>query len=185
MRVSGKTIQFNSKEFNEIFERLFPSMCMLAARILKSQDKGKDVAQEAFVKLWQKDNEEFSSEKALQAYLYVLVKNACISQIRKEKNIKNTSIDEGLTVVQKSFLNEILREETYSLLHEAIKDLSPQAEQVVKLTLDGYRNQDIATELEITINSVKTVKKRAYSKLRQTLGIQFVMMFISDFYKYI
>ncbi|GAA4293092.1 RNA polymerase sigma factor [Aestuariibaculum suncheonense] len=184
MRVSGKTIQYNSKEFNEIFERLFPSMYMLASRILKSQEKGKDIAQEAFVKLWQKDSEEFSSEKALQAYLYVLVKNACISQIRKEKNIFNTSIDEGLTVVEKSFLNEILREETYKLLHEAINELSPQAEQVVRLTLNGYRNQDIASELEITINSVKTVKKRAYNRLRQVLGSQFVMIVLGDFYEY-
>ncbi|MBD0824234.1 MULTISPECIES: RNA polymerase sigma factor [Aestuariibaculum] len=184
MKVSGKTIQYNSKEFKAIFERLFPSMYILASRILKSEEKGKDIAQEAFVKLWQKDTEDFTSEKALQAYLYVLVKNACISQLRKEKKISNTSLDEGLTIAQKSFLNEILREETYKLLHNAIKELSPQAERVVMLTLEGYRNQDIATELEITINSVKTVKKRAYNRLRELLGSQFVAIVLGNFIQF-
>lgn len=184
MKVSGNTIAYNSKEFNGIFERLFPPMCLLASRILKNDDKGKDVAQEAFVKLWQKDTEEFASEKALQAYLYVLVKNACISQFRKEKNIINTSLDEGLSVIQKSFLNEVLREETYKLLYDAIQDLSPQAARVVELTLEGYKNEDIANELEVTINTVKTVKKRAYKKLKETLGSQFVTILLTNFIQF-
>jgi len=184
MKISGETITYNSKEFNGIFERLFPPMCMLASRILKSDDKGKDIAQEAFVKLWEKDTEDFASEKALQAYLYVLVKNACISQFRKEKNITSTSIDEGLSVIQKSFLNEILREETYRLLYDAIKDLSPQAARVVELTLEGYKNEDIAKELEVTINTVKTVKKRAYKKLKNVLGNQFVTILLTNFIQF-
>jgi len=184
MRISGKTIRYDSKEFNGIFERLFPPMYMLGSRILKSEEKGKDVAQEAFVKLWQKDTEDFASEKALQAYLYVLVKNACISQIRKEKKIKNTPLEDGFGISEQSFLNEVLREETYSLLYEAIKELSPQAEQVVTLALKGHSNQDVADELNITINSVKTVKKRAYSKLRKLLGNQFVTILLTNFIQF-
>lgn len=49
-------------------------MFMLASRILKNDERGKDIAQEAFVKLFQKDTEDFESEKALQTYLYVLGK---------------------------------------------------------------------------------------------------------------
>lgn len=184
MKVSGKTIQYNSAEFNGIFGRLFPHMYMLASRILKNEDLGKDIAQEAFVKLWQNDTEEFASEKALQAYLYVLVKNACISHFRKEKKINNTSIEDGLDVIQQSFLNEILREETYKLLHEAINELSPQAELIMRLALNGYSNEDMANELQITINSVKTVKKRAYKKLRELLGNQFVTILLTNFIQF-
>ena len=180
MKVSGNLIAYNSKEFNQIFERLFPPMYMLASRILKSEEKGKDIAQEAFVKLWEKDVEEFASEKALQAYLYVLVKNACISQYRKEKNTFNTPLKNGIDIIQKSFLDEILRQETYMLLYDAIKDLSPQAVRVVELTLEGYRNEDIANELEVTINTVKTVKKRAYKKLKEKLGNQFVTILLTS-----
>ena len=176
MKVSGETIDYRGKAFKVIFERLFPPMCMLAGRILKNKEKGKDIAQEAFVKLWQNDSEDFTDENALRAYLYVLIKNACLSFIRKEKNRQSTSITDSTVLPDQEFLSEVLREETYQLLRDAIKDLSPQAVRVVNLALEGYANSDIVDELGITINTVKTVKKRAYKTLRKKLGSQFVML---------
>lgn len=184
MKISGETIVYNSSAFKSIFEHLFPSMCALATRILKDEYKGKDIAQEAFVKLWQKDTEDFKDENALRAYLYVLVKNACISLIRKEKNNKDVSVEDGMLIPEQEFLNEILREETYKLLREGIKKLSPQAEIVVRLTLNGYSNADIADEIGVTINTVKTVKKRAYKSLRQMLGDQFVIIMLTNFIRF-
>jgi len=181
MIVAGKTIEYNSQEFRSLFDRLFPAMCLLAGRILKDEAKGKDIAQEAFVKLLKKENEEFTNENALRAYLYILIKNACISVIRKEKKVQNTTVDEGMLIPEQSFLNEVLREETYRLLREAIKDLSPQAARVVELTLNGYSNQDISEELGITINTVKTTKRRAYQVLRDNLGHQFVALLLTNF----
>lgn len=181
MRISGKKIKYNSQEFNAIFQRHFPSLYILASRILQNEEKGKDVAQEAFIKLWEKDNKDFENENSLKAYLYVLVKNACISIIRKEKKITNLEIDNGLTVKNEAFLQEVLREETYKLLHLAIKDLSPQAERAVNLTLKGYSNQDIADELNVTVNTVKTVKRRAYKVLRDNLGHQFISILLTNF----
>lgn len=184
MKISGKKIAFRSEEFRCIFERLFPRLCLLSSRILDSEEKGKDIAQEAFVKLWEKDNQDFEDENALMAYMYVLVKNACISQLRKEKRILNTSINEEITISDQEFLNQILREETYNLLHEAICQLSPQAERVVMLTLRGYTNELIADELGVTINTVKTVKKRAYKTLRQKLGKYYVTLLLTNFIQF-
>ncbi|MBR8535809.1 sigma-70 family RNA polymerase sigma factor [Carboxylicivirga sediminis] len=181
MKLAGKQIDYNSSLFKDIFERLFPSMCLLAARILKDDDVAKDIVQEAFVKLWQKDNEDFTDENTLRAYLYVLVKNACISQLRKEKHKTNASIDEGLTIGDQEFLNEILREETYQLLREAINELSPKASKVVHLSLKGYSNQEIADELDVTINTIKTVKKRAYKALKERLGAEYIIILLTQF----
>jgi RNA polymerase sigma-70 factor (ECF subfamily) len=41
--------------------------------------------------------------------------------------------------------------ETYQLIHEAIKNLSPQGQRVIEYSLDGLKNADIAKELGITI----------------------------------
>lgn len=181
MKIAGKTIEYNSQEFRLLFDRLFPVMCLFAERILKDDAVGKDVVQEAFVKLLDKDNEEFTSESALRAYMYILVKNACISLLRKDKKTQNTSVDDGILIIEQSFLHEVLREETYQLLREAIKDLSPQAERVVDLTLNGYSNQDISEELGVSINTVKTTKRRAYEVLRKKLGHHFVLLLLANF----
>ncbi|WP_439185544.1 RNA polymerase sigma factor [Carboxylicivirga taeanensis] len=184
MKLAGNQIEYNSTAFKDIFIRLFPTMCMLASRILNDGEKAKDIAQEAFVKLWQNDAEEFTDENAMRAYLYVLVKNACISLIRKEKKTSNTPLNDELPAAEKVVLDEILREETYQLLRSAIEELSPQASQVVNLALKGYSNLDIADELGVTLNTVKTVKKRAYKALRDKLGSQFVSILLTSFIKF-
>ncbi|WP_163710068.1 RNA polymerase sigma factor [Mangrovibacterium lignilyticum] len=176
MKVSGKTIEFNSQAFKSLFESLFPPMCILASRILKDEEKGKDVAQDAFVKLWQKDQEDFADEQALRAYLYVLVKNACLNLIQKENKVQNSSVDAALHLPEKEFLNELLREETYQILRYAIKELSPQAGEVMNLMLHGFSNQDIADQMGVSINTVKTVKKRAYRALRDMLDDELIMI---------
>ena len=184
MKIGGKIIEYNSREFKVLFDRLFPAMSMLAARILRSQEKGQDIAQEAFVKLWHKDSEDFKDEKALRVYLYVLVKNACLSLLRKEKKIKSTSIEDGLPLAEQEFLNEVLREETYQLLRGAIKKLPPQGARVVDLTLKGYKVKDIAEELNVSVNTVKTLKRRAYNSLRESIGDQAVVLLLTNFIQF-
>jgi len=164
-----------------MFERLFPPMCLLATRILKDDEKGKDVAQEAFVKLWEREQQDFVSEHALRGYLYVLVKNACLNLIEKEGRIQSSSVDAALHLPEKEFLHELLREETFQILRYAISGLSPQAEEVMNLMLKGFSNQDIADQLGITVNSVKTVKKRAYRSLREILDAELIMVLYHTF----
>ncbi|MEN8155472.1 MAG: sigma-70 family RNA polymerase sigma factor [Bacteroidota bacterium] len=174
MIVSGKRITYHSKEFKELFDQLFPSMCVVASMVLKDDAKGKDVAQEAMIKLWQKPDENFASVNSLKAYLYVLVRNACISQLRKEKDLHFDSIENHYELVnEKDLLHEVLREETYNLLHKAIDELSPQARKVMQLTINGLTNSEISDRIEVSINTVKTVKKRAYKTVREKLGSHF------------
>jgi len=177
MIIAGKKVLYNSKEFKNLFYQLFPSMCVLATRILNDEEKGKDIAQEAFIKLWQNPDENFATENSLKAYLYVLVRNACFSLLRKEKRITKDPLEQHHHLPsEKRILEEILREETLSLLRSAIKDLSPQARKVIKLMLKGMTNEQIAEKLSVSVNTVKTVKKRAYKALREKLGPQFMIL---------
>jgi DNA-binding NarL/FixJ family response regulator len=46
------------------------------------------------------------------------------------------------------------------------------------LALNGLKNQEIADELDISLNTVKTQKKIAYSKLKDRLGHKFTAVFL-------
>ncbi|MCG8581870.1 MAG: RNA polymerase sigma factor [Bacteroidales bacterium] len=178
MNLSGKSIEYNSPAFKEIFNRLYPSVCMLATRILQDGHKGQDIAQEAFIKLWENDKEEFTSEDSLRAYLYVLIKNACLTHLRKKSRVSYfADISKG-ALPKIDVMNEVLREETYQLLHNAIDNLSPQAAQVINLSMIGYTSVEIADELGVSLNTIKTVKKRAYKALRKSIGNHFVVFLL-------
>ncbi len=185
MKIAGKEVVYSSKEFREIFNDFFPSLMLFANKFLQDTDASKDIVQEAFVKSWHKTDEDFESQGALKAYLYVLVKNACISVLRKEKTKPTESIDQHHHAVsEKSFLNEILKEETHKLLADAIASLSPQAQKVMSLTLDGLSIDEIARELQVSPNTIKTVKKRAYKAIREIMGSHYTYLVLIQFAKF-
>ena len=178
MKIAGHSIEYNSKEFKEIFERLFPTMCLVAVKFLNDSDLSKDVVQDSFVKLWEKEQKDFEDERAFTVYMYVLVKNGCISQLRKDSKLIPISLEKEIGIPDQEFVNEVLIQETYKMLYSAISELSSQTQQVLKLTLKGYKNQDIVNELNVSLNTVKTVKKRAYKALRDKLGSNYADVFL-------
>jgi RNA polymerase sigma-70 factor (ECF subfamily) len=77
------------------------------------------------------------------------------------------------------FANHVIEEETFNLLHAEIRDLPPSAQEIMMLALNGLKNQEIADELDISLNTVKTQKKIAYSKLKDRLGHRFNTLLLS------
>lgn len=179
MKYRGNKIKIDSRRFNNIFETNFPSLCFFAQKLLPETDQVKDIVQEAFIKLWG-CNIDFENDKSVKAYLYVLVRNSCYDHYKKKQNIESIDQFDEDVISEENFLAEIVREETYCLLDNAINDLADQTKKVVILTLNGNTNSDIATELDISINTVKTLKLRAYKNLRHQLGKQFVAILFTE-----
>ena len=60
--------------------------------------------------------------------------------------------------------------DVYANLESAMKSLPNKCEQILRFSLNEYTNNEIAEELSITINTVKTQKRIAYKKLRNALS---------------
>jgi RNA polymerase sigma-70 factor (ECF subfamily) len=60
-----------------------------------------------------------------------------------------------------------------------IKLLPEASREIMILALNGLKNQEIADELNISINTVKTQKKIAYSKLKQKLEPRILTILMS------
>ena len=67
------------------------------------------------------------------------------------------------------FLNQILEEEVYTLLKEAIDSLPGQMKRVYELALLGHSNEEIAKILSISVDAVKALKKRGKKILQEKL----------------
>ena len=76
-----------SKEFKEFFERFFIPVCHFIKRYTEEEEVA-DIAQEVFVKVYEKWN-EFDSLGNAKAFLYIAARNLCLdlSNIRKPKLI--------------------------------------------------------------------------------------------------
>jgi len=185
---AGK-IDIRKTDFRSIFDKYFPSLCVFANRFVNDEDLSKDMVQEVFLKVWNSAT-EFESEKSLKVYLYLATKNTCFDYLKKEKRKKQTGdfdterINDDTHLEDDSVMLEIIREETYRQLEDAIGLLPEQARKVVLLNLRSFSNQEIADELNVSINTVKTHKLNAFKKLRVLLGNQFVVLLLIEFYQF-
>ena len=67
-------------------------------------------------------------------------------------------------------LDNLIRTETYRLIHSALKDLAPGNQKVIKMYfLEGKSSGEIARELKLSRSTVNTQKYLGLAALRKKL----------------
>jgi RNA polymerase sigma-70 factor (family 1) len=183
--ISDKTILLDNNEtlsYNTLFNEMYAGLCLFAERFLIVSADGEDLVQEVFVKLWDKF-EDFDALNPIKAYLYQSVRNACLNQIRHEKVKKKYEDEQVYHLNSESFFyQQVVEEEGRRLIKQCISELPPQCRKVLQLSMNDLKNAEIADDLGISINSVKTQKAIAYKTLRLKLQGAFdILMIISGF----
>lgn len=167
-------IQKGSKDaFTIVYERFHRQLYTLAYRYLKDRTMSEDAVQHVFVKLWEiHSNLEVSI--SLKNYLYTMIKNHILNQIRN----KNTAITfnyeiyqtDDLSLYEEGIIEAIENREFLDQFYTAINKLPDQKKTVCLLKLDGkFTNQEIADEMNLSVNTVKTHYAQALKILKQYL----------------
>ena len=154
--------------YKELFVKFYFSLNSFARKHLEVKEMAEDVVQDTLYEFWVKKI-QFATYLELKTYLYRTVRNKCLN-ILKHKQVKEKYIVE---LRQKEeydfFLNQILEEEVYTLLKEAIDSLPGQMKRVYELALLGHSNEEIAKILSISVDAVKALKKRGKKILQEKL----------------
>ena len=158
----------NIKDYDELFYMFYGRLCAFAMRYVKDQESAEEVVEEAMVVLWEK-REKFDSIAGLKSYLYSTVRNASLDLLKK--NEKTVSLDtlagrESLTTTD----NFIIEEEVHATLYHALASLPPKSRRVFELScLEGLKYSEIADEMGISLNTVKSQRARAIELLKEML----------------
>ncbi len=133
---------------------------------LGDEAHAKDIIQDAFVHVWRK-RALFHDENHLRGYIYkTLYSNTLkfIEGARRRSPLSSVSQIGGDDIFASIIEVEVKRQVT-----QAIASLPAEQRKVILLALSGLTVGQIAARLGISANTVKTQKKRAYSKLRKDL----------------
>ena len=171
----------DKKAFKKFFEGFYPSICVFAKKYMQDSDLAEDLAQEAFIEFW-KIKDQFTDIHSIKGFIYTVTRNKCLNAI-KQRSIREQILND--TIFSDDYFYElIVEEETYSFIHLAVNKLASQSRKIVLLSMEGTKNQEIADFLNISLNTVKTLKKNAYKELRVNLkDYAFAMMVIGHFLK--
>lgn len=142
-----------------------------AYRMMMNKEEAEDIAQEAFLKLWDRP-EIWKSNKGAKftTWFYRLVMNICIDKLRKKSksvlvDITDTIKDEGQTQEQ-----EMIGDEQQQALDLALKSLP--AKQLMALNLcfyEGMSNKEAAEIMGVRLKALESLLMRAKSGLKDYL----------------
>lgn len=169
MKNSDK-IRLDKSNFKQIFEQYFAGLVGFANSYVDDVSLSEDLVQEVFVTLWEKQD-EYQNIQALKVYLYRAVRNKCLNYIKHEQVKKNYQ-KEVLPKLETEefFLDQVLSEEVSRMLYKFIEELPTQRQQIIRYSLLGLKNPEIADIMGIKINTVKSHKLNAYKQLREKFG---------------
>ena len=155
----------------DIFERLFSDyygiLVCYAQKYTKREDIAEDIVQDVFASLWE-ENRIFPSQAKVRSFLYISIRNAAFDYLRHQ-NVESRYIEEALTANRFLSDDSSQKEEVFRLLFKQIDLLPERCREIFLLHLEGYDNDAIAKKLSLSIETVKTQKKRAMKTLRNNL----------------
>ena len=155
----------------DIFERLFSDyygiLVCYAQKYTKREDIAEVIVQDVFASLWE-ENRIFPSQANFRSFLYISIRNAAFDYLRHQ-NVESRYIEEALTANRFLSDDSFQKEEVFRLLFKQIDLLPERCREIFLLHLEGYDNDAIAKKLSLSIETVKTQKKRAMKTLRNNL----------------
>lgn len=173
----GEVIK-TKKEFEIFFKDNFAVVYAFMKRYTNDEELAIDLAQETFVRVYERRSEIVSVEYT-KAFLYTVARNLywnhCKHKRTEEKYL--AQLDE-VGIDDYDFLEETTRQETIRVLRAAMDQLPPQTRRVIRLNLEGKNNNEVAEELGISVNTVKYLKKSAYTKLRGLMSKPYFMLLV-------
>lgn len=160
--------------FETLFGRSYAGLVYFSFQMTGDRQEAEDIVQNAFVTYWNRRNEVAADLPAIKGFLYATVRNACMNLHKHQKVVRKFQDQLPADPLEERIMeNEIIRAEVLSEIHDAIESLPPGCRQISRMGyLDGKKNQEIAEELGISVNTVKTQKQRAMQLLRQKLSVE-------------
>ncbi len=160
----------NREAFREVFNAFFKPLCGFANRYVVNHAEVEDLVQEVFVVFWE-NKANFSHSNSIKTFFYTSVRNKCLNHL-KQLAVRLKHEDSLVRELESDHLiaNVIIEDESFNQLYIEIKKLPESSKKIMLLALKGLKNKEIASELNISENTVKTQKKIAYRKLKDKLS---------------
>src|SRR5512141_394940 len=169
--------------FEQLVRAYDQSVLRLAMNLLRSPEDARDVYQEAFLRVY-KNLHNFRFDCSFHTWLYRIVTNICLDQLRKRKVRKeepsvvetadgpidrmDNCVEEGAEAdPERSMWNRQLKQK----IEHALQDLTPRERMVFELRhYQGLRLRNIGEMLGTTEEAAKNCLFRATQKMRAVLG---------------
>jgi RNA polymerase sigma-70 factor (ECF subfamily) len=163
------------KEYEALFHQYYQWLCLQANKITEDWQASEDIVQEFFAKCWQ-NRASLQIRESFSGFAVISVRNAALNYLKKE----NTRLKHE-TASSSVFSSEETPspagqpddlDQRYLQIITAVNNLPEQRRKAFILSRQHNKKYaEIASELGISVNTVKMHLRLAYNELRNVLGL--------------
>jgi len=157
--------------FAELFKKHEYRLHTLVLKLTRNNQYAGDIIQEVFLKLWNR-RQVFEDIRHLKDFLYKSTRNACFDTIKGSIHSKERqAVFLGTQAEWETAADlEMIRLEVFNELHHEINQLPEQCGKIIRMGyIDGLKNDEIARELGLSVQTVKNQKSRGVMLLKRRL----------------
>ena len=151
--------------YKALFRKYYPSLIFYATRLV-GEEEAEDVIQEVFVNFWKDETYRKVKGEVTKTYLFRSVKNNCLNRLKKKDVLKDR-----LDLLYGDVAEEEMMTWNDELIQEIETEISNMPEQTREIIqgvfFQGLKYQEVADQLGISINTVKTLLKNGMKHLRE------------------
>lgn len=180
--MSAETVeneQYWAKEFrsgNEqatahFFDLHYKSLCYFSTRLVNDRLQAEDIVSDCFLKLWQR-RQDFQTGQNIKAFLYISCRNACMNYLQhlKVKTTVQQAYLKQLEQGKETILYEIIKTEILGIVSSEIDQLPEKMGEIFKLLyFEGKKTDEVAVELNLSVQTVRNQKTKAIDLLKAAL----------------
>lgn len=152
--------------FRLLYASFYDRLILFATQLLGDAEEAADIVQECFVDFWV--NRRFDKLRgSLEHYLFSAVKHGCLNCLRnaRRREDKHEWIREKLYDDTQEVASELIEK-----LYQTIEALPEDRRRILHMVcMEGMKYQDVANQLGISVNTVKTQMGRSLQFLRKEL----------------
>ena len=153
----------NKKAFEEIFMAYHNQLAAYVMLLTESRELTEEIIQDVFIKIWNRRENLHQVEK-FTSYLFIVTRNHTLNAVRKlvTEREKEVSYHQAINLEQNIMVWEQQEKpDFYTLIDKAIVQLPPQQRKVFVMRMQGLKNPEIASEMQISTLSVKKYQQWA------------------------
>ncbi|MBL1409028.1 RNA polymerase sigma factor [Sphingobacterium faecale] len=173
-------IESDQMAYTEIYSRYSKSIYVFVLRRLSDVDESQDIVQDIFLSLWNRRS-TIRISGTLSSYLLTAARNKIIDTINRQK-LADRYLDSfhrflSNTVENTDYL--IRHNELNTLIEDEISKLPAKMREVFELSRKASKTRkEIALELGISEQTVKSHMQHALKILKNTLGLNQYVLFV-------
>jgi len=179
--------QHDEAAFETLFRRYYHYLYSISIQYVKDPALAEDALQEVYLKLWT-HREQLDESQSVRHYLATAMRHQMINMLRDEKRaiLRHLSHQSTQPDVDTSTEEALTLSEYGSVVLDGLRQLSAQRRLVFILRSEkGLTNEEVASQLQISINTAKVQYYHACrflrDYLRQHAGIEAMIVWLAVF----